>query len=256
MGDDKLSPGLWLGNNVTAKRCEQSAFGTADCTTICRCDDGSDYAIKDGIKQHAIPHSEWFCTKLGEAVGLASPPCKVVDVQGNQWFGSRWETGHNAKDWWLRAAAKQLNFDLLRDTISRIFAFDLFVHNVDRHLTNFIVREQHLGISMLAFDYSRAWLCHGFPLPSLPMSPSTKTIRALRYLKVEFGNFISIAETDKVLTNIAAVPDQQIDAIIGSHPQKWLTESQKTAILNWWKSSKKTQRIDMIIGGIKDGTYL
>ncbi len=244
------------GHSVKATRCEVAALGTADCAFICRCEDGSDYAIKDGVKDAAMPHSEWFCTKLSEAVGVAAPPCKIVDVQGNNCFGSRWETGHNPKDWWLRAIAKQIDFALLAPTISRILAIDLFVHNVDRHLTNYIVRDMHFGIAMLSFDFSRAWLCNGFPLPSLPMDSSCTTIQGLRFLLQEFGDFIILEECNTILDNLANLPVQTILQIISEHPVEWLTNGASDDIINWWQTQHRLDRISSIKEGIENGLYL
>lgn len=255
MDEAGLIPALY-GLSVAATRCEQANFGSADCALICRCEDGSDYAIKDTAKNAAMPHSEWFCTRLSEAVGMASPTCKIVSVQGESWFGSRWETGHNPKDWWLRAVAQQIDFNLLAPTISRIFAFDLFVHNVDRHLNNYIVREQHFGISMLSFDFSRAWLCNGHPLPNTPMNFNENTIRAFQYLNSQFGNFISKVDIDTVLDNLSNLPLIKIEEIIAEHPQNWLTNDQKNWMISWWNSRDRLDRIERIKEDIENGTYL
>ena len=63
---DNHLPGL----SVTARWCDTANEGTADCAMFCRCDDGSDYAVKDTSKHAGHPHSEYLCTKLGEMVGL------------------------------------------------------------------------------------------------------------------------------------------------------------------------------------------
>jgi len=244
------------GLSVTATRCEVADLGTVDCAQICRCDDGSDYAIKNGAAVASMPHSEWFCTRLGELAGLASPVCKVVNVEGEACFGSRWETGNSPKDWWLRAKAKEIDFDLLAPTISRIFAFDLFVHNVDRHLTNYIVRQQHFGIAILAFDYSRAWLCNGFPPVALPMTADTNTMKSIRYLIQEFGHFIDLIEVNKVLDNLGHISSTVVTNILLEHPDNWLTKEQKLAIDRWWKSPQRLERLEQIKEGIKNGFHL
>ncbi|WP_010163446.1 HipA family kinase [Sphingomonas sp. PAMC 26617] len=247
---------LTLAVPVKASWCETASFGTADCSQVCRCDDGSDYAIKDDLEVAAVPHSEWFCTHLGELVGLASPPCKIVDVQGKACFGSRWETGHNARDWILRAQDGRIDFASLAPTLLRIYAFDLFVNNVDRHTNNYIVREQHFGTALLAFDYSRAWIVNGMPPPNMPMSSSHNTVQFIKGLRTIFGDFFQQNEADHVLDKLESTPVQAVDKIISSHPQEWLTKSQHNAILSWWKSDIRTSRISDIRKGVKDGEYL
>lgn len=247
---------LTLAVPVKASRCETAGFGTADCSQVCRCDDGSDYAIKDDLTVAAVPHSEWFCTHLGELVGLASPPCKIVDVHGRACFGSRWETGHNARDWWVRAKAGTIDFASLAPTVSRIYAFDLFVNNVDRHLTNYIVREQHFGTALLAFDYSRAWLVNGMPPPIMPMPENQKTVMVIKALRGLFGDFFHVDQANHVLDSLELIKPYQVEKIIGEHPKEWLTEDQRDAILSWWKSGVRTSRISDIRKGVKDGAYL
>ncbi len=247
---------LTLAVPVKASWCENATFGTADCSQVCRCDDGSDYAIKNDVEVAAVPHSEWFCTHLGELVGLASPPCKIVDVRGKACFGSRWETGHNARDWLLRAQDGRIDFASLAPTLSRIYAFDLFVNNIDRHTTNYIVREQHFGTALLAFDYSRAWIVNGMPPPVMPMLSSHNTVKVIKGLRSIFGDFFQKGEANYVLDRLEAISVQMVEKIIGSHPKEWLTDEQQDAIVVWWNSDARTSRINDIRKGVKDGAYL
>lgn len=82
MGEEERIDNHLRGLVVTARWCDKANEGTADCAYFCRCDDGSDYAVKDDSHHQFHPHIEYFCTKLGEMVGLASPPCRIVDIDG------------------------------------------------------------------------------------------------------------------------------------------------------------------------------
>jgi hypothetical protein len=247
---------LALGVQIRAKRCGPAEIGSLDCAQICHCDDGSDYVVKDRSGNVLVPHSEWFCTHLGEAVGLASPPCKVVDVQGVSCFGSRWESGHDAAEWWYRAQRSEIDFNDLAPTLSRIYAFDLFVNNIDRHFLNFIVRRQHFGVSLLAFDYSQAWLVNGLPPPTLPMAHTEKTVAISRILRKMFGHFLREEDVGHVLDSLEFIKEEKIVSIIDGHPKDWLTEEQKASIVSWWSGVEKNSRIDDIRKGVKDGSYL
>lgn len=243
------------GIAVVATRCE-AVGGTADLRRVCRCDDGSDYAVKDRSENPFLPHQEWLCTQLGELVGLASPPIRIVSVAGDECFGSRWESGVETQDWWVRADRGEIDFSSFAPTISRMLAYDLFIHNVDRHLTNYIVRRQHTGYAMLAFDYSQAWLFSGFPPPQLPFNPQTKTMLAIRVMIQIFGNFINQNEIKYVCDRLRDVKTEAIERIIGEHPNTWLTDNQKHAIFNWWYSDKRIHRIHQVQEGIANGSYL
>jgi hypothetical protein len=191
--------------------------GTADCGQICRGVDGCDYAIKDGKTGGSTaitPHCEWFCTELGERVGIAGPQCKVIrHPDGTLVFGSRWEGGvvkasTTAGNWWDQVKAGVINLDDLKGPLSRIYAFDHFVHNVDRHGNNFLIRDQHGGHTVLAMDYSRAWITHGFPLPALPMNSST--VHTQRALTTSWGAYIDLSEVESLINALDQIQQAQI----------------------------------------------
>jgi hypothetical protein len=242
---------------VRIKWCDPKGLGTEDASGICRCDDGCDYVVKDGSKSAFTPHDEWFCTHLASAIGIPSPPCTVVEYpDGSLAFGSRWEGGVAKEPWWEMVRRGAIVMADIAPALSRIYAFDHFVHNEDRHLRNFLFRDQHQGWAVLAFDYSRAWLYNGMPLPALPFQPDKKTIMARRFLLSEFGEYIDKAEADGALQKIADVKETQILQSINSHPKTWLPDDEKDKIVNWWQSQQRTDRINQIRQGIHDGTYL
>jgi hypothetical protein len=181
-------------------------------------------------------------------------------------FGSRWEGGvlpdtpiPSVPPWVLMVQSGTIPIADIRVALTRIYAFDLFIHNTDRHPRNFLVRSQRSGHAVLAFDYSRAWICNGFPLPSLPFDindPAERTINTRRFLVTRFGEYIGKAEARVFLNNIKQVSKSHIKMIIERHPNKWLNKNMKRRILAWWLSPDMVQRIDAISKGIDDGTYL
>lgn len=242
-------------------------LGTADCKMICGCDDSCEYAIKDKSKNEMTPHAEWFCTHLADLVGIAGPVCQLIDMQdGTIAFGSRWHDGAlpsranpSITPWWQRVKTNAIPLSGIRSTLSRIYAFDHFVHNTDRHAGNFLVLPQRAGHAVLAYDYSRAWAIYGWPLPALPFntaSPTEQTVRLQRSLRALYGDYIDRTETRKLLETLAQVPVSKVEKIIGEQPDDWMNDAQKNAILAWWSSSAMTARLDGIATGIENGTYL
>jgi hypothetical protein len=241
---------------------------SADCGQVCRCDDGCDYVIKDGKTGGSVPatpHSEWFCTELANMIGIASPECKIVTMSdGTFAFGSRWEGGvikplpgaAAGGNWWEKVKSGDIKLDDIKATLSRIYAFDHFIHNTDRHCNNFIARSQHAaGVAILANDYSRAWLCCGFPLPSLPMNSAT--VSAQRWLKSFWAcDYIDKDESKIALDRLRAVTVEAAKRIIEGHPEDWLQDAERDAILMWWGSKLMLERLDGIYKGIEDGSYL
>jgi hypothetical protein len=239
-------------------------LGSADLKLICRCDDGLDYAIKPNEPRPGVrgslfrtAHDEYFCYRLGQIVGIPTPNYHFVEMpDGTLAFGSRWEAGDQPNLWWNQIAAGTITGDQILPTLARIYVFDLFIHNVDRHAGNLLVRRQHLGHAVIAFDYSRAWTYHGFPPPALPMDPTENTVLLQRQLSSLLGAYVATPAARQVLDNIDAVSHKQIRDLLLSQPAKWLTKPLSSSIVKWWKSSAKSDRVASIRTGINNGSLL
>jgi hypothetical protein len=253
----------------TATRVDPPNLRTADCPAIVGCDDTCDYAIKDAASNPLVPHAEWFCTHLAELVGIACPDCQVIKMppDGRLVFGSRWEGGvlpalpPPAPPTWVELVRRGLIplADICM-ALSRIYAFDHFIHNTDRHAGNFLIRQNQARWAVLAFDFSRAWTYHGFPLPAVPFDvtdPNERTIRVQRQLSLIFGTtYINSGEAFGLLETIGRVPKYRIEGIIKAHPREWLPLTHRKAIMDWWKSKEMMSRIDQIATGISNGSFL
>lgn len=245
---------------LRAIQVDPPKLGTADCAFIARCDDNLDYAIKDTHTNVLVPHSEWFCTQLAELLGIACPPPRVVQMpDGSLVFGSRWEGGviapKPAPQWWELVQQDQIKLDAIEPILTRLYAFDHFVHNIDRHAGNFLVRQQKSGHAILAFDFSRAWITHGFPLPPPPIAGNTVTAQR-QFSALWKKKYIDPKEAKKFLDGLKTVPVANVQKIIEQHPGAWIAEKTKGDLIKWWSSSDFVKRIESIVKGIDNGTYL
>lgn len=238
----------------------------ADCGGRVKCEDGHIYAVKDTRKGSSpnVPHSEWFCSALSEAINIPAPTFKVLRTrEGERVFGSRWLTGViDPKDgnWWDRVKANRIPLDQIVPILSRIYAFDQFVCNTDRHGNNFLWHGPEGEVACIAMDYSRAWLANEiapniFPLPLPPLPASTKTVLFQR----QFSEFVcrcpyvSEAYINETLADISNIPLQKIRSIIDEQPDEWLPEILRDAICGWWGSQAMFARIEAISAGAKNG---
>jgi hypothetical protein len=193
---------------------------------------------------------------LGDRVGIASPDCRLVEVNGGSAFGSRWETGHNPSDWWLRVKNGAIDKDRIAPVLSRVLAFDLFVNNLDRHASNYIVREQATGWSMLAFDHSRAWLASGWPLTQAPIPRSVVTVKNFIWLNRYLGGLLDGKEFRLVLNNLRDVPECYVEQILNYQANDWLSDMERDDILLYWRSPHRMRRLDRIEEGLSIGEYI
>ena len=239
---------------IPIKRIDPVGLGSADSIGVGIGDDNLEYAMKDGVACQTTPHDEWFCTRLAETVGIACPSPHVLQLQsGDLIFGSRWEGGVAKDPWWDMIARGDIDIADFAPVLSRIFAFDCFVHNDDRHLKNYLVREGRFGWKMFAMDFSRAWLCNGMPPPPLPFAKDDNTLKGMRALRILFPSFFDVGAANAVLDKLAIVSEAQVLTIIDSHPPAWISPQGKKDVLEWWKSKARTERIDAIRKGIADG---
>lgn len=249
---------------IKALWCSPASLGSADLKQVCKCEDGSQYAIKetevdprDASKSIWTAHNEHFCYRLGQMVGIASPNHHIVELSADRLaFGSRWEGGTQPNFWWDQIAAGTIARDDILPTLARVYVFDLFIHNTDRHTGNLLIRQQHIGHAAIAFDYSRAWTFHGFPLPSLPFAAGENTVKVQRGLSSLLGSYVTEAIGDEILHKLNHVSVDNIRDILNSQPESWLTNSARQDIISWWASPGRIARIDAIKAGIKNGSFL
>ena len=187
---------------VNAVWCAPKRLGGIDSTQTCMCDDGHEYVVKLDVPDRFAAHNDWFCSSLARRVGLPGPAFNPVrHTDGRVWFGSQWIAGE-IPDWWLHVSSGGIPFAVLADDWARIYAFDLFINNTDRHLRNFMVINTGGTYTLHALDYGRAWLHNGMPIPALPLPPLCKTVLSHRVIRATLNTLFSIPAATQVLDAI------------------------------------------------------
>ncbi len=252
---------------VRIKRVDPANLGTLHAGLICKCDDGCDYVVKDGTGHPLIPHAEWFCTHLADLLSLPGLPCRVVELHDSsgavqRLFGSRWEEGEIPKSptpWWELVKTGIIPIAEIAPILSRIYVFDNFIHNIDRHFNNFFVRKSHNSFSILSVDYSKAWTYKGFPPPDLPFDLTDREHRTVLVQRASaelWGAWFNPIEADRILDGLRLISAEKIREIIESHPNEWISQNKKRDIIRWWRSKRRLDLLDAIDHGVKNGVYL
>jgi HipA-like kinase len=255
-------------------RVDPPQIASVDAYGWCQCDDGYTYMAKKTDRHQWVHHAEWFCTELAHAIGIPTIAHRVLEMPAamapspreRYLFGSKYEPGELRQlvppgpNWWELVQHGTVPLADVVPLLSRIYGFDHFIHNIDRHLFNFFVRNGHAGgIDILAFDYSRAWTYKGFPLKSLPFDLNDleqKTVKAQRDLTRFWGSWVDASAVDTIVASIKGVKKQDIKLIIDKHPKEWLSDAKKRAIIKWWGSREFFERLDGVSAGVKNGAYL
>ncbi|HHF3018215.1 TPA: hypothetical protein ACPJ0R_001199 [Vibrio diabolicus] len=236
--------------------------GTVHLKAFALASDGMEYAIKrvsDGVDSGAkvkfpklIPASEWFCYKLAEKCGIATPVCRLLfDPETKEYvFGSRIElAASQQKD------HRPLMISLLKKPTSvllkqlwQIQAFDQFVYNIDRHINNYLYSQGRYGVTVQAFDFSLSAFVFGWPTFTNEALPSDcNTVVNWNAIKDLTGVTADYKEAAfNVLDRLAALKSEHIEQIIAEMPEEWLHQSLMENLINWWDSRERIDKIELI----------
>ncbi len=239
---------------LTIRRVEPAEFGSADCKAMGVGDDGLLYIIKRTSDAHPlVPVSEYICTKLALMVKLPVAPCFIAELpDGDLAFASREEGG--VLDYFAALQLLCTPAVLARHipTLSRFFAYDVFVQNVDRHPGNFLLRQSRLGEVLLGIDFSRALLVEGWPSrrPPLPLCNTVHTKRRLEQIEP----FLS-AEAVALVERLGALDDDWLRHTLCEVPDVWLDATVRRQLTKWWRTSR-LKRIRLLRRHFDSGRYL
>ncbi|PPC77950.1 hypothetical protein C4K68_07850 [Pokkaliibacter plantistimulans] len=225
--------------------------------------DGQEYAVKgmmDGenspvavVYSNQIPTSEWFCTKLADKCNLPTAPCKILrdPETGEYFFGSRLE--HAIKKGQLDVInflnlLKGSNLHFRRQLVA-IYAFDLFIHNIDRHVNNYLYVNGTVGTSLIAFDFSLSCFVMGWPLDIDEQSPPTNKTRLVwdQIIKknITFTDDCYLTARN-VLQCLENIPADFIESILEEIPVTWKDPALHECLVNWWKSDERIEMLEQI----------
>jgi hypothetical protein len=203
-----------------------------------------DYAFKAARQDSSfVPATEWLCSHLSNACRIPTPPVQALyALDGEVWFGSRIEGGTLDGDdclFELETGEMGVRISDLQERLSMIYALDLFILNIDRHAKNYLFRTSLDRTVIMAFDFSLAWLAHGPELQGYP-DALTNTTLAHRYLANLYG--FDPVSAKQVIDIIQELPDDWIDGPINTMPSEWKQGLNIDAVVEWWKSEKRTAR--------------
>ncbi|MGK9173358.1 HipA domain-containing protein [Yokenella regensburgei] len=238
-----------------------SGLGTVHLSGFAVASDEMEYAVKgtNGSTPFPVqnptqvPAAEWFCTCLAEKCGIATPVCKVLRciADGNYVFGSRiehaaWKLGLSAPQWLgiLTNAS-----DSLKRQLWAIYAFDQFVHNIDRHLNNYLyMHNSRDQVIVKTFDFSLSSFVIGWPRSTaLTLPTDSTTVVNWNHAKQMVGDTPELrAVALNILDKIDKIGVSVISDILSSMPEEWLPPMHKEYILRWWDSEDKAMRLEAI----------
>lgn len=218
-------------------------------------DDGLVYILKRVQDGALVPVSEYVCTRMAAAIGLAVPTCEIAELPGEEHelcFASREEYGAMTQ---RDAAALLLNAQQLRpfaDKLMQWYAFDLFAANVDRHVGNFLIRHSMVGAVMLGMDFSHALLTQGWPRTLPPMGPCNTTA-----VQRTLSRVVPYPAEDaaRVMNRLAEAPADWLDECLRTVPAGWINDKLRADVCRWWRHGRQ-RRLRLLRSHLTNGRYL
>ncbi|MCI8210736.1 hypothetical protein AUC61_14455 [Pseudomonas sp. S25] len=227
--------------------------GSADLQLIVNARDGKDYAVKkptDG--KGKVPASELMCYELAYRVTIPTPNYAFINLsEGGTGFGSLWEGGvkkisqlHEVR----QILDHKIKVNNLKTFLSRLYAFDIFVNNEDRHWGNYLWRQSFdNNFIALAFDFSRACFETGHDgFEALHPASNTQGSFLLINLTLNYDRTEAVACLDA----LAKISTSDVEEILENMPSEWMTKRERKGYIDWWDSNARLDRINAIKGRI------
>jgi len=235
------------------------ATPSADSLGEVEADDHHRYYIKGDAHGRPVRASEWISTYIAEEVHIGAPAPMVIErLNGDVVFGSRRIAG--VADTTVTAAylmaptASNVSpaSSGLASILSGIYALDMFLHNDDRHLGNYLSIDDNGVRRFYAFDFSRAlfwsWPWNGFPSKGCNTRKCGEILRAL--------HGFDIGAAAAIIDRISSLAPKTVEAFVKSMPADWLTEPRRSEFSDLWKNGEWQKRLDALRVGINDGSLL
>lgn len=211
--------------------------------------------MKTVAKTPGAPAAELICDSLAALCGVATAQFDIVELpDGTIAFGSVWEGSALDQQQAIQVLMGRAVGHQVGPNLSRIYAFDLLVHNVDRHLGNYLcVAGRTPGHSVKVYDFSRAFSANGWPLPNLPMPATANTVRAFRHLRRVHAFDFAVAK--ELLAKVDAISFSSVQSIVDNVPTDWMSSELREKVVKWW-ADEHSARVSTILAGLKDGSLL
>jgi len=215
------------------------------------------YYIKGDCQGSPTRASEWIGTLVADYIGITAPPPVVIQrLNGDLVFGSRRLAGVAddviTQNYLMNSANLEPNSSSLTGILSSIYAFDLFINNVDRHFGNYLTVQDIGARRLFAFDYGRSlffrWPWTDFPAPGDHTRICGKVLRSTHGFDVQAAH--------AVLDKLARVAPTVIDAFLNQMPGEWLPQPLRREFIRVWSEEGRHARINALRKGLDDGSLL
>ncbi|KAF2992861.1 hypothetical protein MJC1_00442 [Methylocystis sp. MJC1] len=140
----------------------------------------------------------------------------------------------------------------LRRVLAEVYAFDLFINNVDRHENNFICCKHDGYYRLYLIDHARALFSRGYE--GFPLAKEHGTIFTARGIRERHGFDLDAALA--LVGKLEKLAPESITRVVDSTPDEWLPSDEKVQFVDWWTNGGRAAKIDRLRDGLRNGSLL
>jgi hypothetical protein len=221
--------------------------------------DGRWYIVKGGKGGQHVRASEWIATNLAENVEILCPTPQIIQMEsGELFFGSAIIEGAADKlettDILISTTASKDSGSLvgLGTALSRIYIFDMFINNIDRHEFNYLSHNDNGTQRIYAIDFARS-LCWAGDLDEVP-APGSNTVAFGRRIRARHGFDVGAALS--LVDRIKRVDRSVMGAICARMPVIWDSDQTTKVLLDWWSGGGFFRKVEKLREGLENGSIL
>lgn len=208
---------------------------------------------KDGRPIRAV---EMFCTRLAGEAGILTPDCAIVEDDGGRTYFGSVDVGSIASIFEVRGylsstTASEIGAPdpWLGRYLSGLYAYDLFVGNVDRSIQNFLMATADRQLR--AFDFASSDLKK---LSGQRFSiENTSTLSLGRRLRKIHGFDLEAAL--EMIRRLEGIPVKVVRRFTDELPRDWLEEVERESLCGGWEQNLGA-RLAALSAGLRDGSLL
>ncbi|WP_288459942.1 hypothetical protein [uncultured Sphingomonas sp.] len=222
-------------------------------------DNDRKYYLKLDRDNRYVRASEWLSYRIANLIGVTTPRCDFIQTfNGDVAFGSEDVAGVSSKAETARylQTPSRNEFGMvipgLCRSLTAIHVLDLFLNNIDRHYSNFLVVGRGEERQLLAMDFARS-LFWDWPLNSFP-KPSDQTSEVWVELRQRHG---FDEETARMVTaRLGAITAHELTAVLEQIPLHWLPPALRADFHTYCRNGGWNARVAELRRGLEDGTIV
>jgi hypothetical protein len=192
------------------------------------------YLVKGDKGGPHVRAGDWLGTHIAEIADVLCPTPRIIEMaDGQLFFGSQVVEG--IAD--CTETAEILTSDTLatgggglKSWLSRVYALDMAINNIDRHELNYLSKNHSGTRRFYAIDFCRCLHWAG-SLNEFPQ-PGSHTRHMGKRIRDRHGFDIGAALS--MLDRLMRIERKEIGAIVAGMPREWDHEGRALMSLDWW----------------------